>query len=403
MRVNFAHLADLHLGSWREKKLTELNLKTFRLAIDKIIEERLEFCLFSGDIFNHAMPPIELVTAVVSEFMRLKNRGIRTYVIGGSHDYSYSGKSFLDLLDEAGVFVNVVKYELVGKDKYKLIKTIDEKTNTCIYGILGKKKELEKSIYKNLEKIELDNNSFNVFMFHSTLDDLKPDFMKNVKVEINSSYLPKGFNYYAGGHIHTFIKANYDKGLICYPGALFPNNFSELKIEEPSFNICSYDDGKLELRRVKLDVYTKQLIKIDLDKLNSNDAKNKILDCIESHDIDRKIILLELSGSIEGKVSDIGLNNIVAGMYDKDCFVVLKNTSRLKSALFEISDDTVSENIEELENELIKNNLKDSTDKEREYKLIKQLLNLDLNKLEDEKVNQYEMRVREDVENVLKN
>ena len=57
--------------------------------------------------------------------MRLKTKGIRVYVIGGSHDYSYSGKSFLDLLDEAGVFVNVVKYELIGKERYKLIKTIN--------------------------------------------------------------------------------------------------------------------------------------------------------------------------------------------------------------------------------------------------------------------------------------
>ena len=36
-QYTFAHLADLHLGGYRESLLTNLNFKTFQKAIDKIL------------------------------------------------------------------------------------------------------------------------------------------------------------------------------------------------------------------------------------------------------------------------------------------------------------------------------------------------------------------------------
>ena len=185
-KIRFAHLADLHLGAWREKKLTNLNFDTFKLAIDRVINEKVEFCLFAGDIFNNAMPPIDLVNRVVVELMRLKESKIPLYVIGGSHDYSNSGKSFLELLDSAGVLIDVAKPEYVDKDKVNLTFTKDS-SGTIISGILGRKKGLDKNIYKNLSENNLSKDNFNLFMFHCTLDDFKPDFMKAVKSEITKS------------------------------------------------------------------------------------------------------------------------------------------------------------------------------------------------------------------------
>jgi DNA repair exonuclease SbcCD nuclease subunit len=257
-------------------------------------------------------------------------------------------------------------------------------------------------LYKNLEKIELDKSKFNVFMFHSTLDDLKPDFMKNVKVEINSSFLPKGFNYYAGGHVHTFIKANYDKGIICYPGALFPNNFFELKTEEPCFNICEFENGDLKLKRVKLNIYEKEYMKIEFSKLNPIDAKNKILDIFESFEVENKLILLELRGIIEGKISDIGLNEIISDIYNKGALIVLKNTSKLTSSLVDNYDNEILDDIKELEDKIIESYLSDSKDYKKDFKLIKDLLSLDLSKQDEERNIDYEERIVESIDKSLK-
>ena len=40
--VKFAHLADVHLGGWKQPELQELNFQAFRLAIKNIIEEILK-------------------------------------------------------------------------------------------------------------------------------------------------------------------------------------------------------------------------------------------------------------------------------------------------------------------------------------------------------------------------
>ncbi|MDA3855841.1 MAG: DNA repair exonuclease [Candidatus Woesearchaeota archaeon] len=403
MKFKFAHLADLHLGSFREKRLNQLNFLAFRKATDKILEEKVEFVLICGDIFNNAMPPIELVTLVVEQIMRLKKEGIRIYVIGGSHDYSDSGKSFLELLEASGVFVNTCKYDLVGKEKYKLNPTYDEKTKTCIYGILGKRRELEKDLYKNLEKITLKSDYFNVFMFHSTLNDLKPDFMRAVEAEINSSFLPKGFNFYAGGHVHSVINASYDKGKISYPGAMFPNNFSELKRETPGFNLCEFDSENFELkiRRFDLNIFEKEYIKIDVDGLNPIDAKNKILEDVDKYDLNEKLVLLEIVGIIEGRVLDVKLNEIVSSIYDKGSFQVLKNTYKLNSCEVEIRESLVGDNVSELEDRIINENLEGTEEFEKKVKLIKDLLMFDFSKNEEEKNAPYEQRVIELLEKNL--
>ena len=154
------------------------------------------------------MPALPLVDKVTKEFMKLKKDGIPLYVIGGSHDYSHLGNSFISLLESAHVFEDVGKWKVKDKGTVELQFTQAPK-NTQITGILGKKKGLDKNIYQNLDKHILDKTKFNIFMFHTTLNDFKPDFMQAVKVDVDSTYLPSGFDYYAGGHVHTFIDGNY--------------------------------------------------------------------------------------------------------------------------------------------------------------------------------------------------
>ena len=41
--MKFAHLADCHLGSWRQPELRDLNLESFKKAIDISLKENVEF------------------------------------------------------------------------------------------------------------------------------------------------------------------------------------------------------------------------------------------------------------------------------------------------------------------------------------------------------------------------
>ena len=74
--MKFAHLADCHLGGWRQPELQELNMQSFKKAIEICIEEQVEFILFTGDLFDSAFPPIEILKETFSEFRKLKEAKI---------------------------------------------------------------------------------------------------------------------------------------------------------------------------------------------------------------------------------------------------------------------------------------------------------------------------------------
>ena len=111
--TRFAHIADVHLGGWKQPPLQELNFQSFVKAVDICIDNKLDFVLFAGDLFDSAYPPIETLKETFAQFKRLKEANIPCFLIAGSHDYSVSGKTFLDVLEKAGFCKNVLDSEEV--------------------------------------------------------------------------------------------------------------------------------------------------------------------------------------------------------------------------------------------------------------------------------------------------
>lgn len=147
--MKFAHLADCHIGGWRDPKLRNIAAQAFERAIDLCVEKNVDFILIAGDLFNTSLPSVDGLKIVVKKLKELKDINIPVYLIAGSHDFSPSGKTMLDVLENAGLFVNVAKGEDVD-GKLKLNFTIDEKTGAKITGLLGKKGGLEKGYYEEL-------------------------------------------------------------------------------------------------------------------------------------------------------------------------------------------------------------------------------------------------------------
>src|SRR3989344_889787 len=109
--VKFAHLSDVHLGGWKQKPLQELNFQSFQKAVQISIDEKVDFILIAGDLFDTAYPPIEILKETFAEFRKIKESKIPCFIISGSHDYSVSGKTFLEVLEHAGFCENVHKFE----------------------------------------------------------------------------------------------------------------------------------------------------------------------------------------------------------------------------------------------------------------------------------------------------
>ena len=109
-KFRFAHLADCHIGGWKEEKLKALSIRSFEEATEKILKEKVDFLIIAGDLFNTSIPSVDAMKQVVLSMRKLNENNIPIYLVPGSHDFSPSGKTMLDILENAGLCKNVYKY-----------------------------------------------------------------------------------------------------------------------------------------------------------------------------------------------------------------------------------------------------------------------------------------------------
>jgi DNA repair exonuclease SbcCD nuclease subunit len=301
----------------------------------------------------------------------------------------------LEVLEEAELVRNVCKGKVVD-GKLKLHFTVDKKTGAKITGMIGKKGMLERKYYEELITENLESESgFKIFMFHTALSELKPEDMGNME-SAPLSLLPKGFDYYAGGHVHIIKQASIEgyKNLV-YPGPTFPNSFSELeKLGCGGFYI--YDDGKISYKRIELCGVVP--ISIDCNHKTPQQVTEEIIGEISGKNIKGAIVLLRLFGTIEtGKTSEINTNKIMEIMHEKGAYFVMKNTSKLGSKEFEeikVKADTTEEAEKLVLNEHIGQVKSLGLTEQAEKALVQRLMAvLDIEKEEGEKQSDYEARI----------
>tara|TARA_Y100000310_G_scaffold305866_1_gene346502 strand:- start:1217 stop:2374 length:1158 start_codon:yes stop_codon:yes gene_type:complete len=383
--VKFAHIADIHLGGWKQQPLQDLNLRSFKIAVDNCISENVDFVLFAGDLFDSPYPSIDILKETFVEFKKLNEAKIPCFMIAGSHDYSVSGKTFLDVLEKTGFCKNVTDFEETEEEI--ILKPVICK-DIAIYGFPGKKTGLE---VKDLRKIKLQDSSlFKILMLHTTLDRVVGDLPIDY---VDSSKLPK-VDYYALGHIHVL----YNKDKFVYPGPIFPNNFVELE-DLHHGHFCIVDTSKENyLRRIKIKIKETELLTFEVkDTLT---ATEEIISELEKRDITDKIVLLRVKGELEkGKSSDIDFQKIEKFAKDKGAYFMLKNTHDLKTKELDLEFEI--EKTENIEEETIK--LYSEQNPSDFNNLIPQLVNsLSIEKQEGENSENFIKRILEESKKILK-
>lgn len=316
--VKFAHIADVHLGGWKQQPLQDLNLESFKKVIEACIREKVEFAVIAGDLFDTAFPPIDVLKETFAEFKKLKDAGIPCFLIAGSHDYSVSGKTFLDVLEKAGFCKNVAIFEEIN-GKIMLQPTIHK--GVAIYGYPGKTSGLEIGDLRRAQFNEAPG-MFKIFMLHTTIDKAKG----NLPIDaLETAKVPKA-DYYAMGHLH--IDFQYEN--FVYPGPVFPNNFQELEdLQHGRFYIVDTD---LEKPLKRIDLKIKDVVSFDIEVNNSLRATEQILSELEKRDLKDKIVLLRVRGILEsGKHSDIKFVQIEEAVKKKGAYFLLRNTHDLKT------------------------------------------------------------------------
>jgi len=384
--VKFAHLADVHLGGWKQQPLQQLNFQSFQMAMQACIDKKVEFVLIAGDLFDTAYPSIEILKETFAEFKKLKEARIPCFIIAGSHDYSVSGKTFLDVLEKAGFCKNVYDAEEKEESIY-LNPTIYN--GIAIYGYPGKKSGLE---INDIRKIKLNDapGMFKIFMLHTTIDKAKGSLPID---SLETDLLPK-VDYYALGHLH--IDFQYDN--FVYPGPIFPNNFQELEtLKGGSFYIV---DTELANPLEKIDLKIKEVISITIRVKNALIATEQIIKELDKRELEDKILLIRLEGELEDqKISDIKFQKIEDFVKSKGAYFFLKNTHDLKVKQAELDIEVQeSENVEE---ESIKKYSEENPSKFND--LIPSLIHsISIEKQEGETTETFNTRLLDEAKKILK-
>ena len=392
--TKFAHIADCHLGCWRQEELQQLNFESFRKIIDRCIKERLDFILIAGDLFDSAYPSIEILKDTFAEFKKIYHSKTPVYIIAGSHDFSASGKTFLDVLEKAGFCKNVENFQITEEGKIKLFPTMHE--DIAIFGYPGKKSGME---IEDLKKVEFSKLHFpSIFMLHTTIKDVVGTIPMD---SIEKEKLPLA-NYYAFGHIHKIFEERLANSTYVYPGPTFPANFQELTdLKCGSFRLVEMNGEKIKTELIRVPIKEVVYIEIELD--NGLTATEKIILEIDKLNLNDKLLLMRLKGKLKfGKTGDINFTEIEEFVKKKNAYTFLRNISKLEiqEEGFEI-ESSHSENVESVEKIIIEEySRKNSGISFNKY--LPQLMNiLSVEKNEDEKIATFEDRLISELKTTL--
>ena len=394
--MRFAHMSDIHLGSWSaHPELKDKACEAFAKAADICIKEKIDFIVIAGDFFDTSMPSIDVLKSAIETTKKVHDSGISIYVVPGSHDFSPTGKTALSLLEAAGFVKNVAKIDENGSFNFTFHGT------TAITGMIGRKGSLEHEYFSRV-KCTIPSCEYSIFVMHSAINEYKPENLKEMAA-LPLSALPKGFDYYANGHVHKKFEGEVDGKPLIFPGPLFPTEFTEMAEYESGFWIVDTENNDKQWHSVRL--FDCESISIDANNKEPYVIYDEIVSKIRSTNITGKLLLIKAKGVLKnGKVTDIDFNSIASIALEKGSFSVKRNFHKLTTKEYDEVKINTSMNVEAMEEKLIEEHCSQSRidgfdAKDLSFRLIS---SLSIDKQEDELNAVFENRLKGNFSEILR-
>ena len=309
-------------------------MQAFERSILISIKEQVDFILITGDFFDVNIPQLAPVKKAVEIMKHARDSGIPIYMIYGSHDFNTANISMIDILHSAELFIKPTEFEF-NTDSIILKFFVDEKTGAKITGISGRKVGLDKEIYKRLDKQKLESeDGFKIFLLHKGIQEILPLNLQ-FRDSIPISLIPKGFDYYGGGHIHKRVEKKVDSSIIAYPGPLFGSTFQDLeetaKGETRGFYIISFDKQIIDCKFIEINVAEILYKEIVSQKWNSEKLKNEITRNISELEVKDKVVLIKVKGKLLGKRSNIDFGKFSSDVSERGALLSFININNLST------------------------------------------------------------------------
>jgi DNA repair exonuclease SbcCD nuclease subunit len=255
--LKFLHAADIHLDSplhglerYEGAPVEELRSAT-RRAFDNLIElaiaEDVSFVLLAGDLYDGDWKDYNTGLYFVGQMRKLKEAGIRVFIVSGNHDAASQITKHLRLPDNATLFST--------RNPKRVI--IDD-LNVAIVGQGFATRAVTDDL--SLAYPQGDPQLFNIGLLHTCLDG-KPGHEPYAPCTVDG-LKTKGYQYWALGHVHKREEVSQD------PWIVFPGNIQGRHIREAGAKGCTLvtvENGEITaVKHHDLDVMRWALCKLDV-------------------------------------------------------------------------------------------------------------------------------------------
>ncbi len=112
--ISFVHAADIHLDSpfvgmhklppELYKRVKDSTFVAFRNLVNYCLNEKVDFLLISGDLYDGEDRSIRAQIRLQQEFSKLQNANIRVFVIHGNHDHLAGTWSHIEMPENVHIF-----------------------------------------------------------------------------------------------------------------------------------------------------------------------------------------------------------------------------------------------------------------------------------------------------------
>jgi len=300
---SFIHIADIHLGYEQYNLATRREdfARAFHEAVEKALELKPDFIIIAGDLFHQARPSNKTLEEAVQNFRRLREAGIPVLTVDGSHDAAPNiiTGTILNPLDSAGLIYYLPRHE----------NACWENDSCYVYGVPNfrtrQRTENQLPAFYELKKPKPNVEKFNVFVFHMALDI--PEIMKgrpSTFAEASPDYIPGGFDYYAGGHLHTPWQLPFKGSLLVYSGSTETVSYEDADIEKGFYYVEVNGKDDIEINRIRLESPRRfKVLESDFTGYSPRKITEKAAEMVKENDEPGVILIPVLRGTLPAEAS----------------------------------------------------------------------------------------------------
>lgn len=320
--MKIAHISDNHLG-YSQYRLPERKMDfflAFEKAVDRIIEEKVDVVIHTGDLFESYQPDMVTLSQCIGVLQKAKNAGIEFVAITGNHDRVLRRGTIPPhkVLEELGLVRLIDPYGTLQMDGLFI----------AGFRYFPKRiiQQLKDSFFENVSE-EAEKNRYSIFMFHQGIGQYLP-YEESFEIELSD--LPKNFDYYAGGHIHAFVKENLYDGIFSYAGSTEFRTKREVDSGKRGFNIIETERGIFE--RVELE----NLRPFEVLKASEDDVEEKLRKLVQKVETCKlpPVVLIDYTY----KLREIDTFRKILEKIDKNSLYLKVNKRKITEESTEITD-----------------------------------------------------------------